>query len=76
MDMDITDLKKGERAVVLKVECEGDLFDRLVALGVFSGAKITLLKRSFFGHGYLIEAANSRIAMEKEVAKKVRIWRI
>lgn len=76
MDMNISDLKKGERAVVLKVEIEGDLRDRLIALGIYNGAKLVLLKRSLFGHTYLVQAGSSRIAMEKQLALGVRVWRI
>lgn len=76
MDMNICDMKKGEHAVVLKVETEGDLRDRLIALGIYNGAKLVLLKRSLFGHTYLVQAGSSRVAMEKEIASGVRVWRI
>lgn len=76
MDMNISDLKKGERAVVLKVETGEETRDRLMALGVYSGARIIVLKRSLFGHGYLIQDGSSRFAIQKEIASGVRVWRI
>ena len=74
--MNITDLKKGEHAVVLKVETGEETRDRLMALGVYSGARICLLRRSLFGHGYLVQAGSSRFAVQKEIASGVRVWRI
>ncbi len=74
--MNICDLKKGERAVVIKVECVGELRDRLISLGLFCGAKITLLKVSPLKHSYLVSVGSGKVALAKVIADKVRIWKI
>lgn len=74
--MNICDLKRGERAVVLRVECEGEEHARLVSLGLFAGATIAVLKISPLRHTYLIQAGNNRFALGKEIAKGVRVWKM
>ena len=76
MDMNICDLKRGDKAIVLKVEHGGELKERLISQRVYAGAKISVLKVSLFKHIYLIQAGNGKVAMEREVASGVHVWRI
>ncbi len=71
--MNICDLKRGERAIVLKVELEEELKSRLAALRIYAGAKIVVLKMS--RKTCLVQAGNGRVAMERGVAQGVRVWR-
>ena len=74
--MTICDLKRGDRGVVLKVECDGPLREKLISLGVFTGAKLIVLKISPFRHTYLIQAGSGRLLLRKEAAAGVRIWKM
>ena len=72
--MNISDMKRGKNAVVLKVEHDDELRARLASLGIYTGAKLTLLKVSPLRHTYLVLAGSTRTALSREVAEGVRIW--
>ena len=72
--MDITQLKRGERAVILSVEAPATLKERLSALNLRTGAEVFLLKTSLFKRTYLVRAG-SVVALRREVAQCVKITR-
>ena len=74
--MNICDLKRGNKAVVLKVDHDEVLRARLASLGIYTGAKLTLLKASPLRHVYIVLAGSTRTALSKEVAERVHIWMI
>ncbi len=73
--MNISDLKRGERAVVLKVELERELRERLLSLQIHAGAKLLVLKVSPFRRVWIVQAGSGKIAMDRETAQGVRVWR-
>ena len=74
--MTVCDMKKGMRAVVLKVESAETVRERLRFLGIYKGAKIALLKVSFTRSTYLVQAGSSRAALGKDVAAGVFVWKL
>lgn len=74
IDMNICDLKRGARASVLRVECEGEERARLLGFGLSAGSEILLLKVSPFKRNYLLQAGNTKFALGREIAEKVRVW--
>ena len=72
--MTICDLKKGSRAVVLKVEGDTAVRERLYSYGLFTGAKIVLLRVSAFKKTYLLQVGGTRVALEKGIAAGIRVW--
>ena len=72
--MTICDLKKGARAVVLKVEGAVAVRERLRSYGLFTGAKFTLLRISMFKRTYLLQVGGTRVALERDVAAGIRVW--
>lgn len=62
--------------MVLKIECSEVLRSRLRALGIYTGAKILLLKASRFKKSFLVQAGSGKIALGKEVAAGVRVWKL
>lgn len=73
--MYISDMKRGEHAVVLKVERSDGVGERLRALGVYVGAKIVLLKTSVFRRTFLVQAGSGKVALGRELASEVRVWK-
>lgn len=73
MDMNITDLGLGERGIVLAVDCEQSVKERLRALNIRSGGVVRILKVSFFKKTYLLQAGVSRVALRREVAACVTV---
>lgn len=74
--MNLSELKSGTRAVVLEVELPAPLKERLRSLNVCTGSKITLLKVSTFKKSFLIQARGAKIALGREVAEKIRVWKL
>ena len=74
--MTMNDLTRGERAVVLKVDLPVLLKERLRALGVFTGAKLAVLKVSRRKKVRIIQAGSAKIALDGETAAGIRVWKI
>ncbi len=73
--MTVCDMKKGTRALVLKVEAAEAIRERLRFLGIYKGAKIVLLKISLLRSTYLVQAGSARAALGRDVAAGVYVWR-
>lgn len=71
--MNASELKKGERAVVMKVELPMLLKERVRSLGIYTGAKFTMLKISFKKKVFLIQTGGSKVALDKETAEGIRV---
>lgn len=74
--MNITDLQRGERGVVLNVACAAPLKERLRSLNVRTGGVIRVLKVSWLKRTYLLQAGGSKLAIRREVARCVTIRRV
>jgi len=74
--MTMNDLRRGERAVVLKVELPVLLKERLRSLGVFTGAKLTVLKVYGRKKIRLIQAGSAKVALDGETASGIKVWTI
>ena len=71
--MNVSEMKKGERAVVMKVELPMLLKERMRSLGIYTGAKFTVLKTSFKKKVFLIQTGGSKVALDEELAKGIRV---
>ncbi len=71
--MTVCDLKRGERAVVLSVSAERALRERLNILGIYAGARIKLLRISFFHKTFLLSTVSGRAALGRSVAAGVKV---
>lgn len=74
--MTVCDLKRGDRAVILKVELSEEMQARLRYLNVYKGANFTVLKVSLLQKTYLLQARSARVALDRETAAGIRVWRI
>ncbi len=73
ISMNICDMERGDVAVVLSVCAEKALRERLKVLGIYAGARIKLLKTSFFRKTFLLSSASGKVALGKSVASEVEI---
>ena len=60
-----------ESNVVKKIQAEQSVIENLKNLGVVVGSVVTIV--SFFGESVIISVKDARVAISKEVAKKVLI---
>ncbi len=71
--MKVSELKRGEHAVVMKVELPMLLKERLRSLGIYTGAKFVMLKTSFRKKVFLIQTGGAKVALDYELAEGVRV---
>ncbi len=74
--MNITDMKQGERAVILSVECSPRLKERLRTLNLHAGGVVRVQKVSFFKKTFLVQAGGSRVVLGREVARCVGVRKV
>jgi len=73
--MKLTDLKRGEKAKIIKIGKIGDLKKRLVDMGVTSGEIIKLERDAPLGDPQQYIIKGTGIAIRKEDAKNIEVER-
>ncbi len=73
--MTLNELKRGDSAVVLRTDVPSPIRERLRSLNVYPNAKITVVKVSPMKKTYLLQAGNSQVAMRREIAAMIRVFR-
>lgn len=71
METDLTHLKPGEEAIVLRVDGGYGTIRKINSLGIREGKKITKISSRFRGGPQVIRVGSSRIAMGFGMAKKI-----
>ncbi|WP_319204369.1 FeoA domain-containing protein [uncultured Ilyobacter sp.] len=71
--MKLTDLKRGEKAKIIKIGKIGDLKKRLVDMGVTSGEIIKLERDAPLGDPQQYIIKGTGIAIRKEDAKNIEV---
>ena len=72
--MNITDLKKQEKAKIISLEnFDKQFMDRLMDLGIYESAEVTLLNILAFDKLYLLEVDDIEICLRKEDALKIEV---
>lgn len=72
--MNITDLQKGEMAIVVSLhKIEIDFMKRLLDLGIYENARVLLLNKLSFNRLYLVEVDDIEICLRKEDASLIEV---
>ncbi len=72
--MNITDLKKQEKAKIVSLKKFGKQFmDRLMDVGIYESAEVTLLNILAFDKLYLLEVDDIEICLRKEDALNIEV---
>ena len=71
--MNVSELKRGERGIVIKVELPMLLKERLRSLGVFTGSKFVMLKTSLRKKVFLIQTGGAKVALDHELAEGIKV---
>lgn len=74
--MNLTELKKGNRAEILKVSADKALKDRLTSFGVMKGEELLIKGCSLAKQTIEIEVGSTLIALRKDEAEKIEIKKI
>lgn len=71
MEKQLSDLKQGEKAVIVKVVGEGSVRRRMLDMGLVKGAEITVIRRAPLGDPIEFQLKGYNLSLRKEEAKKV-----
>lgn len=71
--MNVSELKRGERGVVIKVELPMLLKERLRSLGIFTGSKFIVLRCSLRKKVFLIQTGGAKVALDNELAEGIKV---
>jgi len=71
----LTELRKGDRATILRVNADPELRQRLHSFGIFPGEKLTLKACSLGRQTMNIEVDGTLIALRREEAGKIEVER-
>ena len=74
--MRLSDLKKGDRAIIKKIEAEESLKQRLASFGIGRGAELKIQTYSIGKKTYEIVVNDTMIALRDEEAKKIEVEKI
>ncbi len=72
--MNITDLQREDKAIIVSLKnIEKRFMERLMDLGIYESARVTLLNKLAFEKLYLIEVDDIEICLRKEDALNIEV---
>lgn len=74
--MNLTELRKGNKAEILKISADKALKDRLHAFGVMKGEELTIKGCSLAKQTMEIKVGSTLIALRREEAEKIEVRKI
>jgi ferrous iron transport protein A len=74
--MRLSDLKKGDRAVIKRIDADGALKQRLSSFGVGRGAELVIETYSIGRKTYEIIVNDTMIALRNEEAERIDVEKI
>ena len=74
--MKLTELTKGEKAEIIKIDAEKALRDRLTSFGVMRGEELLVKGCSLAKQTMEIEVGSTLIALRKDEAEKIEVLKI
>jgi len=74
--MNLIDLKKGNRATIIKINAQKVLKDRLYSFGIIKGEELTVKGCSLAKQTMEIEVGSTLIAVRANEAKVIEVERI
>ena len=74
--MNLSELKKGNKAEIVKISADKALRDRLHAFGVMKGEELTIKGCSIAKQTMEIQVGSTLIALRREEAQKIEVTQI
>lgn len=71
--MTLDQLKPGQKAVITRVDNEGQLAQRLMSLGLLEGTRVALLRRALGGDPIEIDVMGYALSLRKAEASHIEI---
>lgn len=71
--MTLDELKTGQKATILRIEGEGPLVQRLMALGLLEGSAIVMIRRAMGGDPVEVQIMDYSLSLRREEARRVEV---
>lgn len=71
--MTLDELKPGQSATVLRINGEGPLAQRLMALGLLEGSEVSMTRRAIGGDPLEVQVMGYALSLRREEARRVEI---
>ncbi|KAA0207769.1 MAG: ferrous iron transport protein A [Proteobacteria bacterium] len=71
--MTLDELKPGQKATILRIEGDGPLVQRLMALGLLEGSDISMTRRALGGDPVEVQVMGYALSLRREEARRVEV---
>jgi len=71
--MTLDELKPGQRATIVRIDGDGPLVQRLMALGMLEGSEVTMTRRALGGDPVEVQVMGYALSLRREEARRVEI---
>jgi ferrous iron transport protein A len=71
--MTLDELKPGQRGTIVKIEGDGPLAQRLMALGLLEGSEVAMTRRAIGGDPVEVQIMGYALSLRREEARRVEI---
>lgn len=71
--MTLDELKPGQSATIVKIDGEGPLVQRLMALGLLEGSEVSMTRRALGGDPVEVQVMGYALSLRREEARRVEV---
>ena len=71
--MNLSELKKGDKGEIIKINAEKNLKTRLFSFGIYKGARFEIMACSLAGNTMEIKVGNSMVALRRGEVEKLEV---
>lgn len=71
--MTLDELKPGQKATILRIEGDGPLVQRLMALGLLEGSDVAMTRRAIGGDPVEVQVMGYALSLRREEARRVEV---
>jgi len=71
--MTLDELKPGERATIVRIDGDGPLVQRLMALGMLEGSEVAMTRRAIGGDPVEVQIMGYALSLRREEARRVEV---
>jgi Fe2+ transport system protein FeoA len=71
--MTLDELKPGQKATIVRIDGDGPLVQRLMALGLLEGSEVALTRRALGGDPVEVQVMGYALSLRREEARRVQV---
>jgi Fe2+ transport system protein FeoA len=71
--MTLDELKPGQKATILRIDGDGPLMQRLMALGLLEGSDVAMTRRAIGGDPVEVQVMGYALSLRREEARRVEV---